>query len=488
MKIMFARIKELLFQNRSTKQTVVKNIFWLSFGEISTRLIRGVIVIYAARILGAAEFGIFSYAVGLAGLFTIFSDLGIMQILTRELAQKPQEKDRYFATASLVKSVLLVSTSLIIAFIAPIFSLKSAIDLMPLMALLIFFDGLREYALSYFRAMEKMEIQAFVVLVTNIVIAGGSLYVLWYFASAKTLSITYVLGAAAGAMAAIFLLRRECLKVFRMFDKSLVPKLLSYSWPLLFMGMLGSFMLNTDNVLIGWLKGEEAVGLYAAAQKIVQILYILPAIVASATFPTIARYITQNNSENVRIVVEKSMTMIYSIAIPIAIGGIILAEPITLFLYKSDFASSINTFRILLLTVLVTFPGIVLGNLGIAYNLQKTMSKYVGIAALSNLVLDIIFIPIFGIAGSAAVTVLAQLLTNGLQWRLIKKINNFLVLPHLPKIFLASILVGLVSFALNYQSVHVGINILVSGVIYFAFLYLIKEPSFRELTSLLQKI
>src|SRR3989344_5132264 len=176
---MISRLKELLFQNRSTKQTVAKNVFWLSFSEVATRFIRGVIVIYAARILGAAEFGVFSYALGLAGLFTIFSDIGIIQILTRELAQKPEERDKYFATAFAIKFVLLIGTALAIALFAPLISIATAIKLIPLMALLVFFDGLRDFSLAFFRALEKMEVQAFVTLLTNIVVVGAAIMALW---------------------------------------------------------------------------------------------------------------------------------------------------------------------------------------------------------------------------------------------------------------------------------------------------------------------
>lgn len=485
---MIARLKELLFQNRSTKQTVAKNVFWLSFSEVATRLIRGIIVIYAARILGTSEFGVFSYALGLAGLFTIFSDIGIIQVITRELAQKPNERDKYFATAFVIKSFLLVLTTVAIAFLAPLFSLRTAVKLMPLMALLVFFDGIRDFSLSFFRALEKMEITAVITLLTNMTIVGAALIALWNYKTSTSLAATYVIGSGIGALAAMILLRGEYFKVGRSFDKKLVKQILSYSWPLLFMGMFGSFMLNTDNVMIGYFKGEAAVGLYSAAQKIVQVLYVLPAIVASAIFPTIARFVMQNEKERIKNAIEKGLSMVFMIAMPIAIGGIVLAKPITLFLYKDGFLESVTTFQVLLLTVILTFPGIIIGNMGIAYNKQKEFAKYVGIAALFNAVGDAIFIPIFGIAGSAAVTVMAQIITNGLAWRSIKRINNFCTLRQLPKIILASLLMGLLAAIINFYGVSVVIDIIISALVYFAILYLAKEKALAEIIGMVRKI
>lgn len=485
---MIARLKELLFENRSMKQTVVKNFFWLSFSEAATRFIRGIIVIYAARILGAAEFGVFSYAVGLAGLFTIFSDIGIIQVITRELAQKPAERNRYFATASVIKYTLLLLTALAIVFLAPLFSLKTAVKLMPLMALLVFFDGIREFSLSFFRALERMEVAALVTFLTNATIIGAAVIALWQYGTSTSLATTYVLGAGIGALTTMTMLRKEYSGIWRNFDIRLAKQILTYSWPLLFMGMLGSFMLNTDNVLIGYFMGEAAVGLYAAAQKVVQILYVLPAILATATFPTLSRFVAQNEDARIKNITEKGIALVFMIAIPITIGGIILAKPITLFLYKETYLESITTFRILLLSVLLTFPGVIIGNLGLAYNKQKNFAKYVGFAAFANVVGDIIFIPMFGIAGSAVVTVTSQLLTNSLCWRLIKKINNFQTFRHLIKITTSAVIMGILSIILNYLGLHVVANIASSAIAYFGILYLLKEPSLQEIIGLVRKI
>jgi len=72
---MIRKITSFLFENRGTRQRIVKNTFWLFAGELFGRVLRAVIVIYAARALGVTEYGIFSYAVTLAAFFSIFSDI-----------------------------------------------------------------------------------------------------------------------------------------------------------------------------------------------------------------------------------------------------------------------------------------------------------------------------------------------------------------------------------------------------------------------------
>ncbi|KKL89073.1 hypothetical protein LCGC14_1918330, partial [marine sediment metagenome] len=117
-----SKIKDFLFKNKNVKQIIAKNVFWLGVGQVGSRIIRAFIIIYAARLLGAAEYGVFSYALGLAGFFTVFADIGLSPILTREVAKKPGRGSYYFATTFWMKIILLAVTSLLVIFLAPQFS------------------------------------------------------------------------------------------------------------------------------------------------------------------------------------------------------------------------------------------------------------------------------------------------------------------------------------------------------------------------------
>src|SRR6185295_2625868 len=117
---MAGKIKSFLFKNTSTRQTVAKNTFWLTVSNFGGRLIKSVIVIYAARVLGAANYGVFSYAITLAGFLTLFMDPGVNGILMRDAAKADEEEQRtIFNTIFLIKIVLLVVGVGIIVFIAP---------------------------------------------------------------------------------------------------------------------------------------------------------------------------------------------------------------------------------------------------------------------------------------------------------------------------------------------------------------------------------
>ena len=254
---MVAKLKELLFSNITTRQTVVKNIFWLSFSQIASRLLRAVIIIYAARLLGAAEYGVFSYALGLAGFFTLFADVGISTILTREAAKYKEKQSLYFSTAFAIKGALLIVTALLIIFAAPYFSkIEKASALLPFVALLVIFDNLREFCIAYFRAKEKMEFEALANVITNAAIAVFGFIILFYSPSAPAITITYIASAGLGALAAAIILSREFVSLFKNFDRSLLSPLIYSALPVALSAILGAFMMNTDIVMLGWWRTE----------------------------------------------------------------------------------------------------------------------------------------------------------------------------------------------------------------------------------------
>ena len=225
--IVTQKIKSFLFENKNIKQTIAKNTFWLFFGEFISRLSRAIIIIYAARILGAENWGVFSYAITFATLFMILSDIGLSSILTREASKYPDRKNQYLSTTLFIKLVLLTLSTLLIIFIAPLFvKIESVKLLLPFVALLFLFDSLREFGFGISRAIEKMEQEAFVRIFTNISIVVLGFIFLTVNSSSLSLTIAYLLGSILGFSLIIWTLRSYFNNLLSHFTKSLILPIL----------------------------------------------------------------------------------------------------------------------------------------------------------------------------------------------------------------------------------------------------------------------
>lgn len=486
---MINQLKGLFFQNRGTRQTIAKNVFWLSASQIGSRLIRAVIIIYAARILGAAEYGIFAYALGLAGFFTLFADVGVNPLLTKNVASHPEQRKEQFVTSFWLKILLLLITALLIIFVAPYFTnIEKATILIPFVALLVIFDGLRDFSISFLRGLEKMEWEAFIVIVMNVTIVVAGFIILNISPTSTSLLFSYIASVGAAAFLAIFILKNQFLKIFRYFDRNLFRQILKSCWPIAFSGVLGAFMLNTDIIMLGWWRTVEEIGYYSAGQRIVGLLYTLPVLLASGIFPTLSRLVKQDEQQKVKTLNEKSITAVFFIAIPLVIGGIILSHSIVDLIFGKEYLPTIPAFQILIINSLLIFPGTLIYNLVLAHNQQKRIIRYVAAGALGNIVFNALLIPVYGIIGSAIATIAAYLLYYGLTWRWMKKIVDFQILCYLKKIIPAAIIMGIFCFIFNKLGLNLIFNIVASVGIYFGALYLTKEEILKEIVLLFKKI
>ncbi|MEK7087233.1 MAG: polysaccharide biosynthesis C-terminal domain-containing protein, partial [Patescibacteria group bacterium] len=272
------------------------------------------------------------------------------------------------------------------------------------------------------------------------------------------------------------------------FDKKIIREILNNCWPIALSAMIGTFMINTDIIMLGWLRTAEEIGYYSANQRIISILYTLPVIIASSIFPAVSRLIKQNEKEKTRTLNEKSISAIFSIAIPLVIGGVILAKPLIELFFGQEYIPAITAFKILIFTVLLTFSGAIISNVIMAHNQQKRVFKYVASGALGNVVFNALLIPSYGINGAAIATLLSQSIYYGLSWRHVKKIDNFFTLKHLKKIIVSALIMGFFSFLLNKFGLNVIINIIISSGIYFGMLYLLKEKIINEVNELFARI
>jgi O-antigen/teichoic acid export membrane protein len=478
---MLKHIKSLLFTNKTAGQTIVKNTFWLMAGEITGRLIRAAIVIYSARILGAGEYGIFSYAISVAAFITVFSDIGLSAVLTRETSKSPELRSRYLANSFLLKIILICLNVLFVLFVIPLISrLGDVNQLLPLVAIMIVFESLREFGFGLNRALEKMEREAYVKVILNLSIAVFGFIAIFTHPSAYTLLVAYVLGALVGFLATVWFLRSHLRELFGAIDLSFAWNIFKNAWPVGLLTVLGAVMINTDMIMLGWWLEKHPIGYYAAAQKIILLLYIIPTLLSSAAFPAFARLAHSLNHDRFRAILERTIAFAFLIGIPLAFGGLILARETISLLYGAEYLPAATTFRILMATMFAVFPSTIITNALFAYNQQKRFIWYVGIGALSNAFFNYLLIPRFGIEGAAVATLGSQILSNFLIWRAMKKVNYFVIIPRLTRIFIAAVLMSIYAYGANRLGVSTLTIILTSIALYGVLIVLFKEPLIRQ--------
>jgi O-antigen/teichoic acid export membrane protein len=270
------------------------------------------------------------------------------------------------------------------------------------------------------------------------------------------------------------------------FSFRLVFPMLRSALPLAVTGALGVLSTNADILIISWMRSASDVGVYSAAVRIIQVLYLLPTILQVATLPLFSK-LAAGETTKFRRALEKTISSIFLVSMPIAAGGIMLGSGIMILFFGQAYAAGAASFNILLSTIVIGFPGSIIMNAIFAYGAQKPLIVASLIAAVSNVILDFLLIPRYGIAGSAVATLLAMTLSNGYAWYVMKKLIHFEVLKRIQIIAGASIAVGVTTKALSLLGVPVVVNIAAGAGVYVFVLWILREPIVRDVWAIAQQ-
>lgn len=193
---------------------------------------------------------------------------------------------------------------------------------------------------------------------------------------------------------------------------------------------------NTDKIMIKQMIGEEETGFYSAAITCIGIsAFVFTAIIDTAR-PVILEEKTQNPE-----LYEKRVIQLYSIitclSLAQSIGMTVLAKPIVLLLYGSEYSKTAGILAVAVWYNTFGHYGSVRNIWILAEEKQKYLTGINVAGALSNVVLNFFFIRIWGSVGAAVASVITQFFTNVITGFILKPIrrNNYLMLKSLnPKI------------------------------------------------------
>ncbi len=405
------RFKQFLFTNRSAKQTVAKNTFWLFVGELGSKLLKLGIFGYGARMLGTNEWGVFSYGLALIGVFSIFSDIGINAVLQREVARKTGVVDSYLSAAFFLKATLSLISALVLYTVSFFVHSNAIAIIIPLISVLLFIDSIREFGYAVNRAHEQMETEALIKLCTNALIAGIAFLLIRHTPNASALLQAYIYAGIVGLIFLYFTMRPYIKALRLQNDHVLLRTIMREAWPIGIVAMFGTILSSIDTLLLGWFTDSGQVGLYAAAQKPVQLVWLIPGLLATALLPLLSRNAHTHDETFVK-ALGRTVTATLALMVPVIFVTIVGAKYIITVLFGNGYIQAIPLLQIISIGTLVTIPSIFLSNALLAYGKQKLTLRFIAIGAVSNVILSLILIPHYHMYGAALSYTLSQLISN----------------------------------------------------------------------------
>lgn len=400
-----------------------QNAAWIFAGKILTLVVAFFTNIYVVRFLGPSQYGLLSYSVSFVGLFSFIASLGIDSILYRDLIKYPEKRDELLGSTFFLKLTGSFLALFLIVLILPFTdnNLYTAVLILIIAFSLIFqpFNVINLYfqsrLLSKYPSIISLAIVAilsilkiiFVIIKVNLI----------YFA------IIFLAEAILTMGALIWVYRRQQLKIFNWrWNFRLGRQILSNSWPF---ALSGAFILvynRIDQVFIKHLIDATAVGIYDVAVRLSELWYFIPMAIVGSLFPAIvnAKKIDEQLYRR-RLIRLYSLTIYLGLAI--IIPFVLASDWIIGFLYGSHFLGAAAILRIYIWSGMAVSIGIVINFYLLNENYIKISFYSNLVGMLSNVLLNIILIPLYGISGAAFATLISYSLVP-LSALLFKVVRN----------------------------------------------------------------
>lgn len=387
---------------------VVRNSVYNLVVQIFIKIISFGFMIFVVRQLGTVEFGKYSTATAFVAVLMVLADLGIGSFISREIAQ--DETRAEYLLGNMIALRFTLATVFIIITTALAFLTGYNSDLV--VGIFLISSSQLLFAVqssldAVFLGTQRLGASALASLVSQLTLVGLGVTILLLGYGFLGLIVASLGGNVAACLLNIWNFRRSGKRIRLLFHLTYWPKMLRSSLPFGINQLALSFTYKLDSLMLGWFGTLALVGMYNTAYNLIFTLTTLSNSINLALFPHMTRQMALNPVA-ARQNFGNYLRYLLLLSLPMAVIGSVLAEPLAQFLFSKAYTQSGLALRILVWALPLMFLNELLGYVGATLHREKFIAQLRVVLALSNLAMNLVAIPLFGIAGASATTVLTE--------------------------------------------------------------------------------
>ena len=467
---------------------LAKNTSYFTLALILQKIISFTYFVLIARAIGPADLGKYYFAIAFTSIFGIFIDIGQSSVLTREVAKRPDESDRLFSSVFLMKLPLAL-LSLLAVFLLMNFSAYPEIT-RQLVYLSMICMALDSFTLTFFaisRGFHNLKYESIASVIFQLIVFAVVLVALKFNLGLAWLMMSLVLASLYNFIFSFYILKKKWgVKINWRPDKVLIKSILLISLPFAVYAIFQRLYLYLDSVLLSLLAGDHQVGIYQIPFTIIFALQFLPLAFVASLFPAMSHY-WHNNREQLAITFERAINYLIIISLPVAVGGVILADKIII-IFKTGFDEAVLPLQITMIAVIFMFLNFPVGSLLNACDRQKINTVNMGIAFAASVILNLLLIPRLEAVGASLTVLLTNLLMFILGMLIVPRVAKYnykKIMIILIKSLLAVTIMGAVGYYLKNQ-LNLILTVVLAGISYLITLYLFRGFSKADVASIYQ--
>jgi O-antigen/teichoic acid export membrane protein len=389
---------------------MLRNFFYSSVSAGTAALLL-LLYVVAGRVLGEVEFGKFSFALLLGGIFETLMDFGLHQVTIRAVARDRSQASSLLQHALAIK--LLWAAATLAALVVTATLLRPQPDVRVACYLIGGSLIFRSYMLTIrgvLQGLEHFGWDSVIVLADRGLLLACGLAALWGGYGLRGLTIAFVVARGLAFVLAGVLTQLRLGGFGFRYDRDVWRDLHVTALPLGFFLIVLNLYQYVDGVMLGYLRTDAETGLYAAAFKIYEGFTYGPLAISSVLTPRLAALFTQDRPGHRRLSLV-GMAGSTTMGLAVAAVAFVIATPLLVFLYGADFAAATMPFRILCFGLPIVFAIWILHAVAISVDRERLLLKTGLIGLAVNVGINVYAIPRYGANGAAVATVVGEVVS-----------------------------------------------------------------------------
>ena len=397
-------------QNHQGFKKYFKNTFWLFIERIFRLTVSFFVGVWVVRYLGPEEFGLFSYTQSFVSLFAVIASLGLDEIIIRELVKNPDKRDVLLGTAFGLKlfgvGLMLLMMGLGIFISGNDFYTNTLILIIASSVIFQSFNVIDLYFQS--KVLSKYIVYAHLISLT----ISALLKVCFILTGMPLIAFVILVSfdAFVVALGFIYMYLQQRLTLWEWsFNLTYCKSILQDSWPIIFSGILLMMQARIDQIMIKEFLDYKEVGYYSAALRLVEAVAFFPIILKSSLFPAVQNVKDQTELYSNRMLnlYRLNFLLFLIVAVPI----LFFAQKVIDTLYGIDYIPSVMLLQIMVLRLFFTNMGSARGVYILTENLFKFSLLTMALGTLTNILLNLIWIPVYKSLGAVMASMVSFFIT-----------------------------------------------------------------------------
>ncbi len=350
--------------------------------------------VWIARYLGPEQFGLINFAAALIGLFSAVAGMGLQGIVVRDIVRNPNCAHETLGTAAVllliggIVAYMLIQIS--IAYLRPddaiariVVTILSSIMLIEASKVANFWFESQVQS-KYAIWVQNGVFMIFAAVKVMLILRQSQLPAFVWTTLGEAVVVALILSC-------VLVRKGPALKEMRV-SLARAKTLLKDSWPMMLSGIAIMIYMKIDQIMLGQMIGNEAVGIYSAATRISEVWYFMPMAIVASVFPAILEA-KKRNEEEYYARLQKLFDLMVIISVVVALPMTFLSTLVISLLFGDAYRSAGPVLAVHIWASVFVFLGVASSKWFLAENRQLLSLQRTVLGGAANIALNLWWIP-----------------------------------------------------------------------------------------------